>query len=435
MSRAGLRRELGLVSLLAIVFFNVSGGPYGIEDAVSSFGPGLTLLLLVLTPLVWSLPVSLAMAELAGALPEEGGYVAWVRRAFGPFWGFQVGWWSWINSFVDVAVYPALFADYAKYWFPDMSGATRWTIALAFIWALTALNVAGVRVTGRSAVALSVGALLPVAVFTLLAALHSEHAPWTPFAAEEGSLAAGIGLGLAVMMWNYSGWDNPSTLLGEAETPRSDYRRAMLTAVPLIALAYLLPVAAGLSVSSDWKEWETGYFPQVAEAVGGWALGSFVTAGALLATAGLFLSGLLANSRLPYALASLGQLPAWLGSVSARTGTPWASVVISSVCYSAFAVFSFKELIVLNIWLYSIALLLELAAFVALRLREPGLPRPWRVGGGPLGMWLVAGLPAALSLLAMATAGWQNTVAGVIAALTGPAVYWLAARRAPAVSR
>src|SRR5262252_4482696 len=198
------RRRLSFLPLLAVVFFNVSGGPYGVEDAVSVFGPGLTLLLLALTPVLVALPTALAMAEMGGALPEEGGYVAWVRRAFGPFWGFQVGWWSWVNSFVDVAVYPALFADYAKYWFPDLSSATRWTIALVFIWALTALNVAGVRLTGRSAVGLSVGALLPAVVFTLLAALHAEHAPWTPFAADEGSLLGGIGLGLAVMMWNYS---------------------------------------------------------------------------------------------------------------------------------------------------------------------------------------------------------------------------------------
>ena len=143
----------------------------------------------------------------------------------------------------------------------------------------------------------------------------------------------------------------------------------------------------------------------------------------MLATAGLFLSGLLTNSRLPFVLATLGQLPSILARVSAQTGAPWVAVVLSSLCYSAFAVFSFKELIVLNIWLYSIALILELAAFVALRLREPALPRPWRVGGGAVGMWLVAGLPAALSVLAMATAGWTNTVAGLIAALTGPLVY------------
>src|SRR5262245_41434904 len=173
-----LRRELGLASLAAIVFFNVSGGPYGIEDAVSSFGPGLCLLLLVLTPLVWSLPVALAMSELAAALPEEGGYVEWVRRAFGPFWGFQVGWWSWLNSFVDVAVYPALFADYLKFWWPGMSALGRWTVVLAFVWILTAINLAGVRITGFAAVGLGVLALLPVIVFTAIAGAAAQHAPW-----------------------------------------------------------------------------------------------------------------------------------------------------------------------------------------------------------------------------------------------------------------
>src|ERR1700674_6062309 len=96
-----LRPGLGSSPPAAVVFFNVSGGPYGIENVVPSFGPGLALLLLVLTPLVWSLPVSLVMSELASAMPAEGGYVAWVRRAFGPFWSFQVGWWSWLDRLVD----------------------------------------------------------------------------------------------------------------------------------------------------------------------------------------------------------------------------------------------------------------------------------------------------------------------------------------------
>ena len=72
-------------------------------------------------------------------------------------------------------------------------------------------------------------------------------------------------------------------------------------------------------------------------------------------------------------------------------------MVLSSACYSVCAFWSFKELIVLNIWLYSITLVLELAAFVALRLREPALPRPWRVGGGAGGD--VAGGGAAVALL------------------------------------
>ena len=427
------RGEIGFLPLVAILFFNVSGGPYGIEDAVSSLGPGLALLLLLVTPLVWSLPVSLAMAELATALPEEGGYVVWVQRAFGRFWGFQAGWWSWINSFVDVAVYPALFGDYLAFWRPGMSSLERFMLVLAFIWLLTAVNLVGVRITGWAAVAMGAVALAPVVVLTVMAATRLDGIPWRPFAAEEGNLFASLGLGLAVMMWNYSGWDSPTTTLGETREPGPSFRRAVWVALPLITLAYVLPVATGLSAAGSWEEWETGHWPVIALEIGGPWLAHVVTLGAVVATAGLFLSLLLTNSRLPYALALDGQMPAALGRLHPRFGTPWGAVLLSSVCYSLCAFWSFKELIVLNIWLYSIALLLELAAFVALRVREPRLPRPWRVGGGAVGMWLVAGLPALCCLLAMATAGWINTVVGIAAALTGPAAYWLwRARRATA---
>jgi amino acid transporter len=187
----------------------------------------------------------------------------------------------------------------------------------------------------------------------------------------------------------------------------------------------VLPLGAVLAATGDWSAWKTGYWPVAAEAVGGAGLARAVTFGALVAAAGLFLSLLLTNSRLPFALAVAGQMPAALARVDARFGTPWAAVILSSACYSVFAFWSFKDLIVLDMWLYSLTLLLELAAFVALRLLEPGLRRPWRVGGGRPGMWVVAALPSAASLLAMATAGWTNTIVGTLAALTGPLAYLL----------
>ncbi len=240
----------------------------------------------------------------------------------------------------------------------------------------------------------------------------------------QGMLSS-LGLGLAVMMWNYSGWDTPTTCLGETRSAATAFRRAQWLALPLITLGYLLPVGAALAATRDWAKWDTGYWPIAAGAVGGPRLAAVVTLGALAAAAGLYMSLLLTNSRLPYALAAAGQMPAALGRVHARFGTPWVAVILSSACYSVCAFWSFKELIVLNVWLYSIALILELAAFVALRLREPALPRPWRVGGGATGMWAAAALPAALSLFAMATAGWTNTMVGTLAALTGPAAYLL----------
>jgi amino acid transporter len=287
-----------------------------------------------------------------------------------------------------------------------------------------------VRITGWVAVAMAGVSLAPLVVLTAMAGTQLREVPWRPFAADEGGLLAGLGLGLAVMMWNYSGWDAPTTTLGETRDAGPSFRRAVWVALPLITLAYVLPVAASLSAVDGWEDWDTGHWPAVAEAVGGPWLANLVAAGAVIATAGLFLSLLLTNSRLPYALALAGQMPAVLGRLHPRFGTPWGAVVLSSIAYSLCAFWSFKELIVLNVWLYSITLVLELAAFVALRLREPGLPRPWRVGGGRAGMWLVAVLPSLCCLLAMATAGWLNTAVGLAAALTGPLAYLI--WRAPA---
>jgi amino acid transporter len=420
----GLKRELGLASFAAVIFFNVSGGPYGIEDMVPSFGPGLTLLLLVLTPLLWSLPVSLAMSELAAAMPDEGGYVTWTTRAFGPFWGFQVGWWSWIDSFLDVAVYPALFVEYVKFWSPEMPALDRLLMAFGFITILTGLNLLGVRPTGRTAVVLGAVALAPVVLLVILGARVAHASPFTPFAPDTQSLGAGLGVGLAVAMWNYSGWDTPSTCLGETRSPERTYRVALWFALPVISAAYVFPVAVGLASGAiEWTRWDTGTLPMIGQAVGGAWLGHAVVTGAIIATAGQFLSLLLTNSRVPYVLARDGLMPSWLGAVHPRFGTPWTAVLVSALFYSALAIFSFKDLVVLDIWLYSLALVVELAAFVWLRIAEPSLDRPWRVPGGLLVAIALAVLPTLFVILSMATAGLWNTILGVTAALTGLIAY------------
>src|SRR5882757_4551337 len=101
-----------LLPLIAATYFMVSGGPYGLEDIIGKAGYGRALLLLALVPLVWSLPTSLMVGELASAVPEEGGYYCWVRRALGGFWGFQEAWLSMAASVFDMAIYPVIFVTY-----------------------------------------------------------------------------------------------------------------------------------------------------------------------------------------------------------------------------------------------------------------------------------------------------------------------------------
>jgi amino acid transporter len=116
-------RTLGLGALVFIMFFTVSGGAYGLEDTIGESGAGMGLLLILLTPLIWAMPSAMMVAELATSMPVEGGYYRWVKAGLGPFWGIQEGWWSWITSWVDMAIYPVLFVEYAGYFWPDTFGA------------------------------------------------------------------------------------------------------------------------------------------------------------------------------------------------------------------------------------------------------------------------------------------------------------------------
>src|SRR5512144_1154021 len=116
------------------MYFNTSGGAFTTEALVAEVGPGLALLILLLVPLVYSLPETLIVGELASMLPEEGGYYRWVRRAFGPLWAFQNGWYTWLYSLVDMALYPVLFNQYLAYFFPRLDARGQWLVSLAVIW-------------------------------------------------------------------------------------------------------------------------------------------------------------------------------------------------------------------------------------------------------------------------------------------------------------
>src|SRR3954463_12498993 len=129
-----LRRSLGTLSLVFILYFSTSGGPHTTETLVHEVGPGLALLILLLVPLLWSIPEILIVGELASMLPEEGGYYRWVQRAFGNFWAFQNGWLTWMYSLVDMAIYPELFNQYLKFFVPGLTDRARWIVALFVIW-------------------------------------------------------------------------------------------------------------------------------------------------------------------------------------------------------------------------------------------------------------------------------------------------------------
>src|ERR1700678_1192872 len=151
-------RKLSLLPLIAATYFMVAGGPYGLEDIIGNSGYGRALLLLLIIPLIWSLPTSLMVGELASALPEEGGYYCWVRRALGRFWGFQEAWLSLAASIFDMALYPVTFVLYLGHLpligpaFTSGYRGMAWKRAIIIGCALW--NLRGAKAVGQSSVAM-----------------------------------------------------------------------------------------------------------------------------------------------------------------------------------------------------------------------------------------------------------------------------------------
>ncbi len=433
--RGALRRTLTTTSLVFVMFFTVSGGAYTLEGLVATVGPGLALLALVVLPLLYSLPETLIIGELASALPEEGGYYRWVRRAFGPFWGFQNGWITWVYSMVDMAIYPVLFTTYLRWFVPELSAAQRWIVSLAVIWIPTAINLRGAINVGRASVAVGSYVLAGFFALAVVALPHATHAPWVPFALPGETLGGGLAVALSTALWNYIGWDNASTVQGEVHDPSRTYPRSLAIALPLVTLGYLVPMLATLS-ATEVGAWHEGGWPALAATFGpvGRFLAVWIAIGGMLSALALFNALLMTYSRVPLALASDGLLPARLATTDAR-GTPVAAVLVSAVCYSLFALLPFGELVVADVVLYSLALTMELFSLVRLRRTEPGLRGAFRVRTGRGGILALALLPLGVLLGVVVLSVLDGEIAAtslggaVVAVALGPLWYAAARRR------
>jgi amino acid transporter len=435
-----LTRSLGTLSLVFILYFSTSGGAYTTESLVREVGPGLALLIMILVPLVYSLPEILIVGELASMLPEEGGYYRWVQRAFGRFWAFQNGWLTWMYSLVDMAIYPKLFVTYLAYFRPGLPGWGLWVVGLAVIWGGTALNLRGAGRVGGSSVAAGAFIIVGFAAASVAAFTHATHVPWHPFAAPGRSGAGGMAVGLSIALWNYIGWDNASTVQGEVRDASRSYPRALSFALPLVVAGYLVPLTAALS-ATDWTTWTEGGWPGIVRASGGIAgplLGAWIAVGGMLSALALFNALLLAYSRIPFVMAEDGLLPSVLRRTDAR-GTPRNAVLFAAVCYSLFMLMPFGGLVVADVLLYSLALMLEFGALLQLRRREPSLRGVFRIPLNTTGVAVLAALPMAVLLLVIALSlvdgeyGLPALAGAGVAIALGPLCYGLARRgRSPA---
>lgn len=409
-------QKVSVIPLVFLIFYEVSGGPFGVEDSVQAAGPLLALLGFLLFPLIWSIPEALITAEMGTMFPENGGYVVWVSSALGPFWGFQQGWMKWLSGVIDNALYPVLFLDYLKSAIPALEGGIPRIVAvLALTAALTYMNYRGLSIVGWVAILLGVFSLLPFVLMGLVAIPKLEPSRW--FVVDFSNVD--WGLYLNTLFWNLNYWDSISTLAGEVENPNKTLPKALFYALILVVSAYFFPLLIGTgAVPLDQEMWSDGYFSEIGKILGGVWLRSWIQGASAFSNMGMFVAEMSSDSFQLLGMAERGMLPEIFGKRS-RYGTPLTGILFSASGVILLSWLSFQEIVAAENFLYCFGMIMEFIAFVKLRMDYPAAPRPYKIPVGTVGAILICIPPTLLILVVLTLASLKVMAISSVALIIG----------------
>jgi basic amino acid/polyamine antiporter, APA family len=407
---------------------------------------------------------ALSYAELGAAIPEAGGEYAYLRRGFGPVWGFLFGW---MHSIVgrpsSAASIAAGMMRFLGFFLPAVAapiftvhmaipGLTRWIPAYDFVftWAqplavfwlvtMTGVNYLGVRLGGGVQVFLTVikvvSVMIVIGVALLLPAgtTHPADPSW-PSAVNTGLLSAFLAA-LAAALWAYDGWEDLNLVGSEVKDPHRNFPRALVGGVAFVALVYLLFSAACLKVLPFASVASSQHVASdVVERVIGHGAATWITLAMVISALGSMNSSILSGARVPYAMARDRIFFKIADGIHPKYRTPGRALIFQGVLASVMALSgTFEELTNLFIFAGWIFYGLAVVALFRLRKAEPELARPYRCWGYPWipGLFVLGALALTVNLW-FARPG-RSTI-GLLLILAGLPFYKHWARRNEGVSK
>src|SRR5258706_4588133 len=416
-------RKASLFYFVFVLFSHPPGGPFGLEALVTTSGPGMTLVYLLVLPLFLSIPVSLVAAELTTAMPVEGGFYRWTRAAFGDFWGFMAGWWNWSASFLLGGSYAVLFTDYLTFYFPGIIGWKHWLVSFALIAFVTWINILGIQMVGKVATVFELFMFVPVIALVILGLSRWHHNPFVPLVPPNQTLSKVFGVGLALAIWLYSGYEQVSSVAEDVENPRRTYPRALAMVIPLSIATYFLPAFAGVAALGNWQQWNDGYFSTAAQLIGGPWLGNLMTIAPKVGNVALLNSTIPTATPMTFTFAENGYSPQFLTNRHPRYGTPSFAIPCSAATYPSLALNSLAELSSIYAWLRGATTVLTVLSAWGLRRKRPDLPRAFLVPGGNVGLVYVIAMPLGMTCVALRYSAAIAMHWGPWPLAAGPAVY------------
>lgn len=381
------KTKISLVGLIAMICVTVAGGGFGIEDLVGSVGPGMTMLVFIAIPFVWSLPFGLSSAELSSAYPEDGGMYTWAKEGLGEKAGFVSGWCYTIAGFVEPATFAVLSANYLKMLIPvEVNDFIYWLLCACLISLFAVINILGIKLVSNMATVITILAIIPFLVLIVLSFMNIEYSPVKPIHPQDMSFLEAAGQGLLIGIWFNTGFETISTMSGEIEHGEKLVPKAIVIAVPIISIMYILFVIPALAAVGNWQSWSSEgplSFVEIGGILGGaplrWA---FVVAGGL-ASMMILCEYILAYAHVMASFSRKGQFFQIFSKEHKTRKTPYAAIIILSLvsivlCTSG----SFIEFVGIASILYAVPVIMMFIANIKLRVQNPDLQLPFKV---PLG--------------------------------------------------
>jgi len=418
------------VGLFAVTCFGYGvccGGPTGLESMISSSGPGMTILLLMIMPFVWASPVGLACAELSSALPCEAGPYRWTQRALGEFGGFLTGWWTVLTNYVDSSVYVVMAVSYIGTYY-QLDKLHTWLVGAAIILLCNYVNIRGIKSVMWVSVAACIACLIPFIAFVVYGLFHLKFNPMIPLTPPGVSVQDSIGLGLAIAMWQYAGFSYIPSISEEIKGASKLMPKALMWVILAMTATYVLPTIVGISAVGQWDQWSTDSgisFVQAGQQLAGPFMGYALLCGAVIGSLLLYNDTVASGARFPMTMAHDNLFPKFFGKLHKKYGSPYVSIWIYTAINLVMITGSFDQVVVADIFLMMFFLVVSLISFVVLRYKEPDLPRPFKVKGGKAGAIALVTPAILIAIVALFTNGTDAIIGGLIAIASGPVAYFI----------
>lgn len=323
-----LIRGITRLDLTAIVINTIIGaGIFGLPSQVTALIGGYSLAAFAICALIIALIV-LCFAEVGSRFDATGGSYLYAHEAFGAMVGFEVGWLYWVVRVTTGAANTNLLVDYIGFFFPAASEPLpRGLIIAAVILLLTAINFVGVKQSAVLTNFFTVGKLLPLIVFVAVGLFFVQPANivFTPVADNQAFINA-----ILILIYAFVGFEVAAIPSGEVRDPQRSLPFALLTALGIIVVLYILIQIVCLGTLPELASSKRPLADAANVFMGSFGA-AFIAAGAIVSICGNLNSGLLTASRLPFAMAEQRELPQVLARTHERFKTPFVSLILTAI--------------------------------------------------------------------------------------------------------